>query len=365
MKTLLTEANAKNRKGFKSTPQKTATGAVAGNPAAGGKGFCACGGSCPECRASAPSGELLVSRKAKQGPSGPKLSEEQVMHSGTEVTIDEGGTSGLAGAWKYGQIPNKPEVKQGSGTVVQLPPAAKPGDPPQAETPIYPTIGEARAALRELFFIEGTALELLGEHGTAGEFIGGIAEVKVGNTTRFALVGVGPGEEEKVGVNVSHFKTLAKRLAGGRGKLREIIHTHPSGLRAFFEHGAGTDQFSGPDRDFPKATGVPLGLLTPTGAMKLLRPGRKDPQPVLPEVPQPKRGRKEFVPDRPDLKALIEKEIDQNIEKRSLVEMGPGVFDLLHLDQEVLDEKTRRKLEKKRDRLLKKKERALKGLEKM
>jgi hypothetical protein len=232
-----------------------------------------------------------------------------------------------------------------------LPPVARKTDPPKESEPVYASADDAREALRDLVFIKGTARALMGQHGNHGEFVGAVAKFQDGGSERFAVINVRPGEEHKAQVSPAEYRNLIARVGDGSGQLEEVIHSHPSGIRAFMELGAGTRQFSDADEDFVEETGVPLGLLTPTGEIKLKKsPGRK-PEAVVAGVAQPRLGRNEFVPDRPDLRALIEKEI------RTLVQQEADVL------QAFVEQP--RKLERKLARLYRVRDRALKRLAKM
>jgi hypothetical protein len=222
--------------------------------------------------------------------------------AGSDVVVEDGGTAGLASAWRYGQeeLPaDKPA----------LPPLAKKTDAPKESEPVYASADEAREALRDLVFIKGTARALLGQHGNHGEFVGAVAKFKDGESERFAVVNVHPGEEHHAQVSPTEYRNVISLIGDGSGQLQEVIHSHPSGIRAFMELGAGTNQFSDADEDFVKETGVPLGLLTPSGEIKLKDSAQRSAKSVLAGEKQPRIGRKEFVPDRPDLRALIEREI--------------------------------------------------------
>lgn len=198
-----------------------------------------------------------------------------------------------------------------------LPPVAKKTDAPKESDPVYASADDAREVLRELVFIKGTARALLGQHGNHGEFVGAIAKFQDGESERFAVVNVHPGEEHKAQVSPAEYRNRIAMVGDGSGHLEEVIHSHPSGIRAFMELGAGTSQFSDADEDFVEVTGVPLGLLTPTGEIKLMGSPGEEPKAVVAGVAQPRIGRKEFVPDRPDLRALIEKEITTLVQQEA------------------------------------------------
>jgi hypothetical protein len=232
-----------------------------------------------------------------------------------------------------------------------LPPVAKKTDAPRESAPVYASADDAREALRDLVFIKGTARALMGQHGNRGEFVGAVARFQDGESVRFAVVNVHPGDEHKAQVSPAEYRNRIALVGDGSGQLEEVIHSHPSGVRAFMELGAGTSQFSDADEEFVEETGVPLGLLTPTGEIKLKNAPGKKPKAVVAGVAQPRIGRKEFVPDRPDLRALIAKEISMIVQQE---------VDVL---QSFVEQP--KKLERKLARLHRVRDRALKRLAKM
>ena len=308
-----------------------------------------------------PSGFSAIDEVDSRGYSGPTSAVEV---SGNEVTLGREENEGLAGSYSYGQVPQKENLKTGKGQFIQHPPIAREGDRSIENKAVYENITDARKALRELFFIKGTARWLFGELGKSGEFTAGIAEVNIGNVRRFAVVGVIQGKEREAKVNITHYEGLARRLGGGRGKLKEIVHSHPSGIRAFMELGTGVQNFSPEDEEIPRDTGVPLGLLTPYGELKILYPGRENPETVLEPVAKKGNQNVEFVPDRPDLKSLVRQEV-LDLFSNSAFEFDGEVFTLSELSKPDLSPEVRRKLSRQKRRLDRKLKWALRHLKNM
>ena len=228
-------------------------------------------------------------------------------------------------------------------------PVSADASPPAQKDFRYASLDEARKALRELIFIKGKARALLGELGSAGEFIGGIAEAHAGGEARFALIDVHPGKEDQVAADVLVYRKLAQIYASEQGlqdgELVEMIHSHPSGAIAFAQFGAATEQFSDADEEFVRDEGVPLGLLSPTGRMSILSPGDQDPSEVIAPVEQPGFGRQEYVPTRDDLRTLIRQEIWRIIkDEHGDVWVDGQRYGPEHLDDPDLPASVRRKL---------------------
>lgn len=217
---------------------------------------------------------------------------------------------------------------------------------------VYTSLDAARHVMRDLIYIKGTALGLLGDLGTEREFIGGIAQARTPNgESRYAVINIEAHEEAAADVNVGEYSIAAVRLAIRQGlrtrspTLAEFIHSHPSGIRARMEYGAGINSFSGPDKDFVKETGIALGLLTPSGEVKVLEPGQVEAGLVVWHVERRNKAG-DYVPNRDDLRTLIRHEIYRIVKDRTTITILGETFDAGDLDDPELSASVRRKLER-------------------